>query len=372
LLRIAHLSPDTPAADVAVAGATITGVGYGTVTAYREIPAGRYTVAVRAAGAATDTPPVLTDVVHVPAGGARTLTLSGGFADLGLAVLVDDLTPPPPGSTRVRVVAAADRGPLDVAIGDREVATALPFGGVGPYAAVPAGRSAVQVSAGGSPPIPVTLDLAAGSVVSLVVLDRSGGLGVLPVVDAAAPSVVPSGPVEAGGGPPAGPPPGMTPTAAPEAGIAPTAAAVAPPVRVRIPTVGIDGPLRGVGLDATGALVPPSDVGTAGWFRGGPVPGETGPAVLAGHVDGGGVPGLFARLGEVVVGDAVLVEGADGRTHRFTVTAVNRYPKSAFPTAEVYGTAVGPELRLITCGGAFDATRRSYADNVVVRARAES
>ena len=39
---------------------------------------------------------------------------------------------------------------------------------------------------------------------------------------------------------------------------------------------------------------------------------------------------------------------------RFTVTRVARYPKDAFPTAEVYGPTADAELRLITCGGAFD------------------
>ena len=60
---------------------------------------------------------------------------------------------------------------------------------------------------------------------------------------------------------------------------------------------------------------------------------------------------------------------ADGTTLRFTVTRTARYPKSAFPTAEVYGPTADAELRLITCGGRFDRSRRSYVDDVVVFAR---
>ena len=48
---------------------------------------------------------------------------------------------------------------------------------------------------------------------------------------------------------------------------------------------------------------------------------------------------------------------------------MERFSKSAFPTAEVYGNTAGPELRLVTCGGDFDRAAHSYRDNVVVFAR---
>jgi hypothetical protein len=92
--------------------------------------------------------------------------------------------------------------------------------------------------------------------------------------------------------------------------------------------------------------------------------------VLTGHVDGGGVPAAFARLDEVRSGDPVLVDRGDGTTLGFVVTRVERHPKTAFPTAAVYGPTTGAELRLITCGGAFDRVAGSYLDNVVVWARA--
>ena len=64
----------------------------------------------------------------------------------------------------------------------------------------------------------------------------------------------------------------------------------------------------------------------------------------------------------------VLVDRADGTTARFTVTGVARYPKSEFPTEAVYGPTTRAELRLVTCGGEFDRSARSYEDNVVVTA----
>jgi hypothetical protein len=146
-------------------------------------------------------------------------------------------------------------------------------------------------------------------------------------------------------------------------------AGAAEPVRLRVPAIGVDSPLALLGVDPAGALVPPADPDQAGWFTGGPAPGDIGPAVIAGHVDSASRPAVFSRLPELAPGDEVLVDRADGTAARFTVTGVGRYPKSEFPTEAVYGPTPRAELRLVTCGGDFDRSRRSYTDNVVVTAR---
>ncbi|MGY1812005.1 class F sortase [Blastococcus sp. SYSU D00820] len=160
---------------------------------------------------------------------------------------------------------------------------------------------------------------------------------------------------------------GETPAPVVRSARAPDAAAE--PVRLRVPAIGVDSDLARLGTDAAGALVPPADYGRAGWYAGGPAPGDVGPAVLAGHVDSTAGPAVFFRLRDLAPGDEVLVDRADGTTARFTVTAVDRYAKDAFPTTEVYGPTPDAQLRLITCGGAFDRAARSYRDNVVVHAR---
>ncbi|MQA33825.1 class F sortase [Modestobacter roseus] len=155
--------------------------------------------------------------------------------------------------------------------------------------------------------------------------------------------------------------------------VADTATATAPaPVRVRVPAIGVDSPVPAIGVDGDGALVPPADFTRAGWFAAGPAPGETGPAVLAGHVDDRSGPAVFFRLEELSAGDEVVVDRADGSQVTFTVTRVAAYPKTDFATAEVYGPTADAQLRLITCGGEFDRDRRSYTDNVVVYARLSS
>ena len=142
-----------------------------------------------------------------------------------------------------------------------------------------------------------------------------------------------------------------------------------PPVRVTIPRIAVNAPVSGVGLTAAGAIdVPPPTAGQgAFWYRYLGAPGDPGPAVIVGHVDTArDGPAVFYRIGELSRGDQVIVRQADGVTVRFVVRAVARYPKSAFPSAVVYGPTTGPELRLITCGGSFDHARGSYRDNVVV------
>lgn len=139
------------------------------------------------------------------------------------------------------------------------------------------------------------------------------------------------------------------------------------PVRVGIPAISVDSDLVDLGVDDAGALVPPSDFASAGWFAAGPVPGEVGPAVIAGHVDSTRGPAVFYRLGELAAGDIVEVSRGGHRV-AFRVVATERYPKAEFPTDRVYRPTPVPELRLITCGGVFDQARGSYRDNLVVYA----
>lgn len=160
------------------------------------------------------------------------------------------------------------------------------------------------------------------------------------------------------------------PTATP--GPAPAAAGPAPampasdPVRLRVPAIAVDSGLVALGLRSDGTLEVPSGAFPAGWYTGAPTPGERGPAVIAGHVDLDRVPGVFHDLAALRVGDLVLVDRQDGTSATFAVDLVGRYPKDAFPTAAVYGDSRGAGLRLITCGGQFDAAAGHYEDNVVV------
>ncbi|WP_308279954.1 class F sortase [Pseudonocardia oceani] len=146
------------------------------------------------------------------------------------------------------------------------------------------------------------------------------------------------------------------------------------PIAVRVPSIAAESSLVATGFNPDGtAEVPPVDQPRqASWFEPGVEPGDVGPAVIYGHVsgrDGGAsVPGVFARLAGLGPGDLIETDRSDGVTLRWEVTVVETYDKSRFPSASVYGDTDGPELRLVTCGGRFDAAARSYESNVVAYA----
>ncbi|MEV0121475.1 class F sortase [Streptomyces sp. NPDC050703] len=140
-----------------------------------------------------------------------------------------------------------------------------------------------------------------------------------------------------------------------------------PPDRLRIPAIGVDTPLMGLGLTRQGSLdvPPPERKNLAGWYEAGTTPGERGTAVVAGHVDNKEGPAVFYELGALRRGTTIEVERRDGSVAVFTVDANEVYDADAFPDDKVYGAASRPELRVITCGGRY-SEETGYQGNVVV------
>lgn len=144
---------------------------------------------------------------------------------------------------------------------------------------------------------------------------------------------------------------------------------VSRPVRLVIPRLGVTTPLEDLGVDDAGAMDVPKDPARAGWYDLGPAPGSLGPAVITGHVTWNGSRAVFFRLAGLRRGDLVRVARADRRAAVFVVRRVAQFEKSRFPTREVFGPIDRAGLRLITCGGTYDASRHRYLANVVVFAR---
>ncbi len=141
----------------------------------------------------------------------------------------------------------------------------------------------------------------------------------------------------------------------------------ASPDRLQIPALGVSTTVVGLGLSADGSLQVPGNFSQAGWYRASPTPGALGPAVVVGHVDSAASgPAVFYRLADLRPGDGMTIQRADGSTAVFTVTGVREYPKDHFPTGLVYANTSDAALRLITCGGGFDAASGHYRDNIVV------
>ena len=210
-VRLAHLSPDTPAVDVylksdsgAVKDQKFDGVAYGAMSDYLRLPTGTYSVAMRKAGAAASTPPVLTTQVTVADGAAYTVAGVGRYADLGLRVLKDDLKLPSADSSKIRIIQASVRAPvLDVGgANGKTIADGVQFATTTDYRQVNPGKWTVRVTpSGGGDTKDLPCTLGAGNVYSLLVLDdKSGGLKPELHIDAARQGTVPQGGVATGAG----------------------------------------------------------------------------------------------------------------------------------------------------------------------------
>jgi sortase (surface protein transpeptidase) len=142
------------------------------------------------------------------------------------------------------------------------------------------------------------------------------------------------------------------------------------PTEVRIPKINADSSLLAVAVDKDGQIAVPSvkQPMQAAWYRLSPVPGDVGPSIILGHVDGNHQPGIFYQLKNLGPGDEIFVTRSDGKDVKFVVDHKVQVPKDQFPSDAVYGNTDKPQLRLITCGGVFDHAEHSYVDNIVVYA----
>jgi sortase (surface protein transpeptidase) len=187
-----------------------------------------------------------------------------------------------------------------------------------------------------------------------LLLTRHGTLGLRPAPAApVAAFPAPTGPIVAAA-PTGSPPP------------------IAAPAALTIPEIGVSTRLITLGLTAQGTVQVPPTTSVAGWYTRSPRPGAIGPAIILGHIDSDQGPGVFFRLAELRSGDPIYVRRSDRSTVEFLVTAVQSYLKARFPTQAVYGPTPDAELRLITCGGAFDAATSHYLSNIVVYATESS
>lgn len=205
-IRLAHLSPDTPEMDVYVAAAAgdeqrvLEGLGYGQVSDYAALPAGSYTFLLRPMGAPEDSTPAVTASADLVAGDAYTFAAMGPHAELQKALLTDDLAPPPAGQAKVRLIqASSSAGEVDVTTVDGPtLAEDRAFATTTGYANIDAGQWTVQVTGSGGLDLERRLDLEAGTVNTLIVLENAAGeVELTRVVDATGTDVSADGPLGA-------------------------------------------------------------------------------------------------------------------------------------------------------------------------------
>ncbi len=143
----------------------------------------------------------------------------------------------------------------------------------------------------------------------------------------------------------------------------------AAPTRITVPALGVEAEIIAQGVAVSGQMEVPDNVTDVGWYRFGSSPGEAGSAVLAAHVDlAGQGPGVFYDLSSLVAGDRFAITFDDGTTADFRVVAGATYDKQSLPLDAIFSRQGPSVVTLITCGGGFSASTRSYDSNVVVYA----
>jgi hypothetical protein len=220
-IRLAHLSPNTPAVDVYLysfgnpkAEIVLHHVAYGDVSPFEQVAAGDYTVAMRVAGAPRRSKPVLSTAVSIAPGHAYTVAGMGPYPAVRLQVIPDRLRTPR-GKALVRVIQASmQQTTVTVTAGKTVLAPNLKFASVTSFVAVSPGTWSIRAK-GSSKSVTASISLAAGTIHTIVVLDEPGKLALTDLLDAAGSKVDPAGgPVTGLGGTAAQPGQALLPWAA--------------------------------------------------------------------------------------------------------------------------------------------------------------
>ena len=156
-----------------------------------------------------------------------------------------------------------------------------------------------------------------------------------------------------------------------------TSPAVEPwqPAQLSIPAIHVDASVMNVGKTAQGLMDAPVSQAINSpywthvfWYAPGTAPGQTGNAVIAGHVDRvGGDPAVFWYLRNLVAGDDIYVTTIQGQKLHFVVERAVKYPATASSSDvlnAVFGPSPGHHLNLITCSGVW--TGHGYDQRLVV------
>lgn len=138
------------------------------------------------------------------------------------------------------------------------------------------------------------------------------------------------------------------------------------PVRVEMPSIGVDADIVPVGLIEGDKMDVPEQPEDVGWYKLGALPGQKGNAVLDGHLDIGGMPGVFFRLKNIQPGEMIRVTDHSGTVRSFRVREAVVYDVNDAPMRRIFGEADGRHLNIITCAGVWRKGMNHYDKRLVV------
>ena len=138
------------------------------------------------------------------------------------------------------------------------------------------------------------------------------------------------------------------------------------PKTLRIPALRVEAPIVPVGMTKAGDMGVPADAQTVAWYKLGAIPGVTGNAVLAGHLDVHGAPAVFWNLQKLQKNDKIEVEDIAGQKAMFAVSDMRRFSPQDAPLEQIFGVSNEIHLNLITCAGSWQKNQRDYSHRLVV------
>jgi sortase (surface protein transpeptidase) len=150
-------------------------------------------------------------------------------------------------------------------------------------------------------------------------------------------------------------------------------AKVAPgmPMRMVIPTLGVNAKIEYVGVDKDNNMDIPKDPQNVAWFKPGTIPGNPGNAAINGHLDWYGVKeAVFFHIDKMKPGDRIYVRDDKGRDRAFVVTKQQVCTWNNCPLMDIFGPTSSTRLNLITCNGTFDRAQQNYDKRLVVYSEA--
>jgi sortase (surface protein transpeptidase) len=134
------------------------------------------------------------------------------------------------------------------------------------------------------------------------------------------------------------------------------------PVRLIIPSIGLNAPVESVGINEKGEMdVPDGSSTEVGWYKYGTIPGNVGSAVIDAHVYA-----AFDDLRYLKVGSEVYVENTDGKRLKFVVNDSRVYQLGELTSGMLFGKRDARRLNLITCAGEPTADGSTYTHRLVV------
>lgn len=141
------------------------------------------------------------------------------------------------------------------------------------------------------------------------------------------------------------------------------------PKKISIDTMNVDAFIQRAGVDQHNKIAVPNSVHLAGWFTGSAQPGKNGLSIIAAHVNGINTDGLFKKLDTLKENDEFEVELGNGTKLRYRVLGSVTVPEAE--SASVLfsqNPKVTSQVNLITCGGVYDESTKTFSDRTIVSA----